>query len=331
MTPEEALGRAALAGIHCLSIATPFPIGPVNVYLIEDEPLTLVDAGPNSGAALQELSKQLGRRGYALEDLGLILITHQHFDHIGLARVIAERSGAEIVALGAASHRLGNLNEAAAAEDEYVATALIRHGVPEEVAVALQAAAAISWGYGSSFDLTRPLLQGDTIRLAGRTLEVLHRPGHSPSDTVFWDAEGGFLFAGDHLLADVSSNPLISMPLDGSSRRVQSLVTYIESLRLTRALPAEIILGGHGGPIVDHQALIDARSSETAQRKEKIFRLVREANRTGYDLAREIWGGAAVTQTYPALSEVIGHTDILVNEGRIIEGETGGSIRFQAT
>ena len=56
MTPEEALEQAALAGIHCLRIPTPFAVGRVNTYLIEDEPLTLIDTGPNSGKALDELS-----------------------------------------------------------------------------------------------------------------------------------------------------------------------------------------------------------------------------------------------------------------------------------
>ena len=47
MTPEEALERARKAGIHTLRIPTPFAVGRVNCYLIEDEPLTLVDTGPN--------------------------------------------------------------------------------------------------------------------------------------------------------------------------------------------------------------------------------------------------------------------------------------------
>ena len=46
---------AADAGIHRLAIPTPFQVGRVNAYLIEDEPLTLVDSGPNSAKALDEL------------------------------------------------------------------------------------------------------------------------------------------------------------------------------------------------------------------------------------------------------------------------------------
>ena len=85
--------------IHCLPIPTPFAVGRVNVYLIEDDPLTLVDTGPNSGKALDELEQALAAHGRKVEDLELIVITHQHLDHQGLAQILARRSGAEVAAL----------------------------------------------------------------------------------------------------------------------------------------------------------------------------------------------------------------------------------------
>ena len=100
----------------------------------------------------------------------------------------------------------------------------------------------------------------------------MHRPGHSPSDTVFWDAERRILIAADHLLPTISSNPLITRPLDGSDEPTQALVSYIDSLRKTRELPAEIVLPGHGDPITDHVALIDERLQKTERRKQKILR-----------------------------------------------------------
>ena len=72
LTPEAALEQAALAGVHCLPLQTPFSIGAVNTYLIEDSPLTLIDAGPNSGKALDELNAQLAHHGHTIDDLELI-------------------------------------------------------------------------------------------------------------------------------------------------------------------------------------------------------------------------------------------------------------------
>jgi glyoxylase-like metal-dependent hydrolase (beta-lactamase superfamily II) len=331
ITPEQALEQAALAGIHCLRIPTPFAVGRVNCYLIEDEPLTLVDTGPNSGKALDELQSQLSERGHAIDELELLVITHQHIDHLGLAEIVVQRSGAKVAALGAASERLANFDEDAEAEDRFAVQLMLRNGIPEEVTVALRSVSRSFRGWGSHVEVTHPLEDGQILPFRDRTLQAIHRPGHSPSDTVFWDAERKILIAADHLIAHISSNPLISRPLDGSSERPQALVTYIESMRRTREMPAEIVLSGHGEPIADHVALIDDRIAKHERRKEKIYRLIAERPRSGFDIAQAIWGNVAVTQAFLTLSEVIGHADLLVNEGRVREGEDAGVILYEAT
>jgi glyoxylase-like metal-dependent hydrolase (beta-lactamase superfamily II) len=331
VTPEEALEQAALAGIHRFPIPTPFAVGRVNCYLIEDEPLTLVDTGPNSGKALDELTARLAERGHELSDLELIVVTHQHIDHLGLVEILVEHSGAEVAALGAAAERLAAFDEDAEAEDEFAVEVMLRNGIPEDVTVALRSVSRSFRGWGSHVTVTRPLEDGGTLALRDRKLEVLHRPGHSPSDTVFWDEERRILIAADHLLPKISSNPLITRPLDGSKKRTQALVTYIESLRKTREMPTEIVLPGHGEPITDHAELIDSRMAGYDRRKEKIYKLIAERPRTGYEIAQSLWGNVAVTQAFLTLSEVIGHADLLVNEGRVREGDDGAVIRYEAT
>lgn len=330
-TPEEALEQAALAGIHRLRIPTPFAVGRVNCYLIEDEPLTLVDAGPNSGKALDELGAQLAQHGHSIDELELIVVTHQHIDHIGLVEIAVEHSGAEVAALGAAAQRLANFEEDADREDDFAVATMLRNGIPEEVTVALQSVSRSFRGWGSHVNVTRPLGDGEELALHDRTIRTLHRPGHSPSDTLFWDEERRILIAGDHLLSHISSNPLISLPLDGSERRTQALVTYIDSLRKTREMPAELVLSGHGEPITDHVSLIDSRLAAHERRKGKIFKLIAERPRSGYELAQAIWGNVAVTQAFLTLSEVVGHADLLVNEGLVREVDDGSVIRYEAT
>lgn len=330
-TPEKALEQAALAGIHRFAIPTPFAVGRVNCYLIEDEPLTLVDSGPNSGKALDELTARLGERGHSIDDLELIVVTHQHIDHIGLVEILVEHSGAEVAALGAAAQRLAAFSEDAEREDEFAVEVMLRNGIPEDVTVALRSVSRSFRGWGSKVTVTRPLEDGGTLELGDRRLEALHRPGHSPSDTVFWDAERRILIGADHLLPHISSNPLITRPLDGSKQRTQALVTYIESLKKTREMPIEVVLPGHGEPITDHVDLIDSRLAGYDRRKEKLYKLIAERPRTGYELAQAMWGNVAVTQAFLTLSEVIGHADLLVNEGRVREADDGAVIRYEAT
>jgi hypothetical protein len=85
---DDPFAPATDAGIHRLAIPTPFAVGRVNVYLIEDEPLTLVDAGPNSGTSLDELQRGITGLGHALEDIEFLNPTHQ--------------SGAQVAAIDAA-------------------------------------------------------------------------------------------------------------------------------------------------------------------------------------------------------------------------------------
>jgi glyoxylase-like metal-dependent hydrolase (beta-lactamase superfamily II) len=330
LTSEQALERAAAAGIHCLRIPTPFAVGRVNCYLIEDEPLTLVDTGPNSGKALDELQAQLGERGHSIDDLGMVVVTHQHIDHLGLVEIVVDHSGADVAALGLAAKRLANFGEDAEREDEFAVELMLRNGIPSEVAFALQSVSRSFRGWGSHVTVTRPLDDGEELRFRDRALQALHRPGHSPSDTVFWDTERRILLAADHLIAHISSNPLMARPLDGSEGRPQALVAYVDSLRRTRELPAEIVLSGHGEPITDHVALIDERLAKTERRKEKIYELIAERPRSGYELAQALWGNVAVTQAFLTLSEVIGHADLLVNEGRVREADDGEVVRYEA-
>ena len=333
--PADALARAAQAGIHRLSIPTPFAVGRVNTYLIEDRPLTLVDSGPNSGKALDELERQLRARGHAIEDLELLVITHQHIDHLGLVDILARRSGAQVAALDLLADYVARYGEDAERDDEFAEALMLRHGLPADVVYALRSVSRAFRAWGSSAQVSRPLRDGERFELRDRRLEVLHRPGHSPTDTLFWDAERRLLLAGDHLLAHISSNPLISRPPGADvdpDHRPRALITYLDSLRATRALPAELVLAGHGDPVTDHVALIDQRLALHARRAERIFHLVADQPRTAYEVAQAMWGNVAVTQAYLTLSEVLGHLDLLAQDGRVVEiaGDGTVPVRFGA-
>jgi glyoxylase-like metal-dependent hydrolase (beta-lactamase superfamily II) len=328
---EEALAAAREAGIHRLQIPTPFAVGRVNCYLIEDSPLTLVDTGPNSGKSLDELTRQVEDAGHALDDIELIVISHQHIDHLGLVEIVASHSGAEVAAIDVMVPFVERYGEDTERDDEFAAGLMLRYGIPEELVVALRSVSASFRAWGAAAKVTRPLADGEAIDLRDRTLEVQHRPGHSPSDTVFWDERRRILLCADHLIGHISSNPLLARPLDGSSERPKALVTYLRSLARTRELPAEILLPGHGEPITDHVALIDGRFEMHRRRADKVLGLIADRPRTAYELAQEMWGNVAVTQAFLTLSEVVGHVDLLIDAGLVREVPHGDVVRFEAT
>jgi glyoxylase-like metal-dependent hydrolase (beta-lactamase superfamily II) len=321
---------AAAAGIHRIAIPTPFAIGRVNVYLIEDEPLTLVDAGPNSGTSLDALQQGLAALGRRIEDLELVILTHQHIDHLGLISLVAERSGAEVAAIDVAVPYVGDFEGAVQADDDFARDVMLRHGIPEDVVTALRAVSLAFRAWGRPVHVTRPLADGEALSLRDRVLHVHHRPGHSPTDTVFHDRERRILIAADHLLAHISSNPLLTRPRDGSSERPKALLQYLESLRATREMDVDLVLPGHGDPVTDHRALIDKRFDLHRRRAERIHRLLVDEPRSAHDIALVLWGNIAVTQAYLTLSEVLGHLDMLAAEQRVREVETADRVVFEA-
>jgi glyoxylase-like metal-dependent hydrolase (beta-lactamase superfamily II) len=371
---ERTLARAAERGVHCLAIPTPFAVGRVNCYLIEDDPLTLLDAGPNSATSLTALEAALETRGHRVEDLRRIVVTHQHIDHIGLVQILATRSGAEVCALDRLAPWLADYKREMEENDSFSTEIMLRNGIPQDVVHALRAVSASFRAWGASARVTRPLSDNGLLEFASRSWRVLHRPGHSPSDTVFWDEATGELFGGDHLIKHISSNPLLSKPLEGlppaggrryekervkplaplpsaedrqlaqtegasaplaveprvPAERPRALMGYLDSLRLTRELDLTVVFAGHGEPVEDHRGLIDERFRMHERRADKLCALIAERPRNAYELAQAMWGNVAVTQAFLTLSEVLGHVDLLIDAGRVVECEDEGIVRFEA-
>lgn len=321
--------KARTRGIHAIPLPTPFGIGPVNTYLLDDDPLTLIDTGPNSGLALDALESELGKLDKRIEDLELIVVSHQHMDHLGLTEILARRSGAPVAALASLVPCLAQYDDWMEADDRFAAAVMLRHGIPEETCLALRSVSRSFRGWGAPTTVTQPLAEGDELSFRDRTLTVLHRPGHSPSDTIFFDADNKTLLAADHLIASVSSNPLIARPLEAPLEqaedaaqlaRPKSLMIYLDSLAKTRAMePIDLILPGHGPGFTDHVELIDERFRLHERRANKLYDLIAERPRSGYELAQALWGNVAVTQAYLTLSEALGHVDVLISEGRVAE------------
>src|SRR5215210_903071 len=112
-----------------LAIPTPFYIGDVNVYLIKEEPLTLIDVGPKTKEAANALREGLQRNGVKFSDIERIVLTHAHEDHCGLAKQVRDeaKNASILVHEWETGHLFGRL-----AHDEHKQL-MTRSGVPESV------------------------------------------------------------------------------------------------------------------------------------------------------------------------------------------------------
>jgi glyoxylase-like metal-dependent hydrolase (beta-lactamase superfamily II) len=319
-------------GIRRLVIPTPFPIGPVNAYLIEGEPLILVDSGPNWATAFDALEAALGEAGYRIEDLDLLLVSHEHPDHVGLLRSLQVRSGAEVAALDQLANFIESYDEEVRREDAFAEATMRRHGVPSDIITAGEMALGYGRQLGAGSAVDRRLRDGDLLTHSEGNLRVLHRPGHSRFDTLFLD-ERGSVVAGDHLIRGLSPNAVVARPLETEvDGRARPVLRYIDSLRTIRELPVEIVLSGHRDPFTDLRGHIDEQLEFHQGRAEEIYRVLAGCGPASvHDLARILFGQLALSQSFPAVSEVLGHLDLLVASGAVRALCDDDVVRFEVS
>jgi glyoxylase-like metal-dependent hydrolase (beta-lactamase superfamily II) len=313
-----------------VQIALPVPyLGFVNVWLLQGEPLTLVDTGPCNDEALTALEEQLGNLGLTVEDIELIVITHHHLDHSGLAATIKKRSGARIAAHRGTARWGADYHDRVAQEHTFTLALMAEHGAPERAIEASEPFFAHIVRDSRPFETDVVLSDGDRVQAGGRTLRAVFRPGHSTTDTLFVDDDSGDVFVGDHLLATITTGAeLMPTELPGDERR-RALLEYLGNLRKTEAMHLRSCYPGHGPIIHDHRKLIQERLAFHAQRLELIADHVGAGSSTAFDVARLLWSDeVAESQTILAIWEVLGHLDILVNRGTVREHVEGRGRHF---
>lgn len=330
--PDAVLRELEAHSIRRIKVPTPFRIPMVNVYLIEDDPLTLVDAGPNSATAFDALEFGLRDLGVTFADVGLVLLTHQHMDHVGLAGAIARRGAASFGAIDVLGTYLDDYAASAAADDDVRERTMLEHGVEAPLVSMLRSLSSVTRQWGGSVSVDRRFAHNDVIELRDRRLHVLRRPGHSASDTMFVDDAAGIAFGGDHLLEGISTNALVDRPLDPDAPpgRTRPLLDYRRSLAETRSLDLKLILGGHGPVVTDHRRLIDERLRHHEDRALKLLDLLRQRPANARELALALWGDVAETQPFLTLSSALGHLDLLEADGRVTVMQRDGRTWFEA-
>jgi glyoxylase-like metal-dependent hydrolase (beta-lactamase superfamily II) len=321
--------------VHRLELPTPFAIGPVSSWLLRGDPLTLVDPGPRMDRTREALDQRLADLGLRVEDVELLVLTHQHHDHVGLAAEVRERSGATVTATARLAADLADFEGAMDRDDAYAVATMVRHGLDADTRETLNQVSRGFRHYSTGVTVDRALASGDEVVAGGRTLRVHERPGHSPTDTVFHEEATGLLVGGDHMLERISSNPIAHAPIDdrdpvalaAGPDRPRPLVAYLDSLRATAALEVGTILPGHGEPFTGHRELLEKREEMHARRLRRILRAV-DGRRTAADMTGVLWRSLPVTQAYLALSEVLGHLDLLARDGLVRETERDGVVTW---
>lgn len=303
--------------VHLLALPTPFQIGAVNCYLLEGEPLTLVDVGPHTDEALSTLTAQLERLGHRLQDVKQLLITHPHLDHFGLADAVKKASGCQILAHPQANQKLSNFRGYYEREQGYFTDVLASMGMPRQ-------SARLVTQLPQSFSVLAPRVQadgclseGDAVRAGDLTLQVLETPGHSMASLCFYETDQGILFAGDHLIDGITPNPLLEMPAAPGQPRPRTLVQYLDSLNKVAKLDLKVVYSGHRSVIHDPQRVIELTLKHHGNRSAKVLKLLQESPLTPYALMGKLFPNLPATEQFLGMSEAIGHLEWLQDQGTV--------------
>src|SRR6476469_9512810 len=299
------------------SIPTPFYVGDVNVYLIKQDPLTLIDVGPKTDDAYRTLVEKLGQIGVQLPDIRRIVLTHAHEDHCGLAkRVRDESKNAEILVHGwETGHLFGRLSR-----DQH-RELLMRSGVPPAVFEDMRSL------YQDISLLTDSLEDGDyqtledeaELEFNGGTLRVLHTPGHTPGSCSFVREANRTLICGDCVLKRITPNPIVSPDPIDPSRRFPSLGEYLVSLARLRELRPTLSYGGHGEPITDFEEIFNRYVRSIDERQRRVLSLIPNEGITAFEIASQLFPSSFNhdVHRFLAISEAIAHLDYAEKEAKL--------------
>jgi glyoxylase-like metal-dependent hydrolase (beta-lactamase superfamily II) len=280
------LGRAdrVLPGVWRLRLPLPWPGVPhVNAYALRsDDGIVLVDTGIHEAGALEELQRALAQAGHRLTDVHLIVCTHAHSDHYGLAAPIIEATGCELWMHPNHEHMTAAVEDPEPALERRIEVAR-QSGVPLEP--------LREWAERRRSDPPsiagvalpdRELVPGAEFRTELGNWTVHETPGHAPSHVVLFQPEHRLLLSGDHLLGRVSlyfDYGWTPDPVD----EFQSSLDRVEQLR------ARLCLSGHGRPFTDVQAHIEANRAEIEDRLNRTAAAAAEPS-SAFDLVPEVFG-----------------------------------------
>ena len=298
-----------------ISVPTPFYIGPVNVYLIAEDPITIIDTGPKTKEAIEALRAGLRSAGFRVSDIRRIVLTHAHEDHCGLARSLRDeaKNADVLVHEWETGHRHSRLEY-----DEH-RNLLVRAGVPDDEIARLRRMYEGVRKYADSFgDHEHSPLWDDTeLEFESGSLKIVHTPGHTPGSCSFVREADRTVIAGDCVLKRITPNPVLSPDPIDPAKRFPSLAEYLVSLARLRAFAPTLVYGGHGEPVHDYDELFNRYIRAIQERQAKVIKLVSKNGATAWDISLEMFPGADDVHKFLAVSEAVAHLDLAHSEGKL--------------
>ena len=285
---ELARADRVLPGVWRLRLPLPWPGVPHgNAFAIASgSGVVLVDTGIAGPGALGQLERALDQAGLRLEHVRLVVCTHAHSDHYGLAGPIIDAAGCELWMHPNHGHMTAAADDPDRLLERRVEIAR-QSGVPEE-AVRQYESSRRGEGIGVERVVLpdREVVNGVEVESDLGPWQVHETPGHAPSHVVLHQPDRRLLLSGDHLLGRVSLYYDYGYTPDPAGE-------FLASLDVVDRLDAGLCLAGHGRPFRDVRAHVEANRREVEDRIGRVRAALDGRPKTPFEVVPALLGEQA--------------------------------------
>lgn len=285
--PEAPRTERVLPGVWRLRLPLPWPGVPHgNAWAVAaDGGIVLFDTGIGGRGRLRQLDFALAQAGFAVEDVRLVVCTHSHVDHYGLAAPIVEAAGCELWMHPAWEHVRLLADDPVAALEQRLEVAR-ESGVPVASLERYRESRsdnAEETGIEAIVEPDRDLVPGVGVETDLGAWQVYETPGHAPSHVVLHQPERGLMISGDHLLGR-------TVLFFDHGHSPDPVGEFLRSLDTVEPLPVSLCLPGHGRPFRDAGAKVVAARRQTDELLGRMRDSLAGGEKTAFEIVAEIVG-----------------------------------------
>ena len=291
----------------------------VNCYLLPvEEQLTLIDCGLYSEKNWEDFQKKINDLGFQVSDIEQVIITHEHRDHIGLLPEIMNHSDAVIRVPQSIKDWFYQPVEMRKKVSTFNEKLFSELGFPKEQLeqVFQYLANEDSGRVIEDMDRLEFFEAGDFLQIGNSDWEVLHTPGHCPTQYVFLQEEEKRIFGSDMLLP-IAPMPIVMEDANNPGQPTASMNDLLNSFERLKEFEIEKVYPGHGLVFEDANAMINKQLARIEVRKNECLEAIKDGFNTPYLINRKMYPYQQMPPDFSGMFMILGYLDILIQEGRI--------------